>query len=165
MIGNLGINIIFIDNSRIFKPIPVKDFIVKICTNRSHFFSIWFSKHFIVHHIAEWRKFETRHIFHTLLWARSLSTFTKFSETYLLIRTRTCAYQGVRNISISENFTKAWNKWCLSILSSILQHSQVFQIFNSHGIYLFKVINGSTRKKCEICLKLTIKTPEQCELS
>ena len=87
-----------------------------------------------MYHIAEWRKFETRHIFHTLLWVRSFSTFTKFSETYLLIRTRTCAYQGVRNISISENFTKAWNEWCLSILSSILQHSQVFQIFNSRHL-------------------------------
>ena len=29
------------------------------------------------------------------------------------------------------------------------------------NIYLFKVNNGNTRKKCEICSKLTIKTPEQ----
>ena len=28
-------------------------------------------------------------------------------------------------------------------------------------IYLFKVNNKNTRKSCEICLKLTIKTPER----
>ena len=29
------------------------------------------------------------------------------------------------------------------------------------NIYLFKVNNRNTRKSCEICLKLTIKTPER----
>ena len=29
------------------------------------------------------------------------------------------------------------------------------------GIYLFQAHNGNTRTMCEICLKLTIKTPEQ----
>ena len=29
------------------------------------------------------------------------------------------------------------------------------------GIYMFKV-NTNTRTRCEICSKLTIKTPEQC---
>ena len=29
------------------------------------------------------------------------------------------------------------------------------------GIYLLKVNNGNTRTRCEICSKLTIKTPEQ----
>ena len=28
-------------------------------------------------------------------------------------------------------------------------------------IYLFKVTNRDTRKRCEICSKLTIKTPER----
>ena len=33
---------------------------------------------------------------------------------------------------------------------------------NSVGIYMFKVNNRNTRSKmCEICSKLTIKTPEQ----
>ena len=27
--------------------------------------------------------------------------------------------------------------------------------------YLFKVNNKNTRKRCEICLKLTMKTPER----
>ena len=40
----------------------------------------------------------------------SFSTYVKFSEKLTfpppppLIRTRTCAYQGVRNVSFSENF-------------------------------------------------------------
>ena len=29
------------------------------------------------------------------------------------------------------------------------------------NIYLFKVNNKNTRKRCEICSKLTIKTPER----
>ena len=31
----------------------------------------------------------------------------------------------------------------------------------SGGIYLFKVNSGNMRTMCEICLKLSIKTPEQ----
>ena len=38
----------------------------------------------------------------------SLGTYAKFSEkkyiSYPLIRIRTCAYQGVRNVSFSKNF-------------------------------------------------------------
>ena len=30
------------------------------------------------------------------------------------------------------------------------------------GIYLLKVNNRNTRKRCEICPKLTKKTPERC---
>ena len=29
------------------------------------------------------------------------------------------------------------------------------------NIYLFKVSNRNTRKRCEICSKLTVKTPER----
>ena len=31
------------------------------------------------------------------------------------------------------------------------------------NIYLFKVSNRNTRKRCEICSKLTIKMPERCQ--
>ena len=43
----------------------------------------------------------------------SLSTYAKFSEklTYPLIRTCTCAFQEVRNISFSENFAYVINEW------------------------------------------------------
>ena len=33
--------------------------------------------------------------------------------------------------------------------------------FNPANIYLLKVNNSNTRKRCEICSKLTIKTPER----
>ena len=36
-----------------------------------------------------------------------------------------------------------------------------FEITYPANIYLFKVNKRNTRKKCEICPKLTIKTPEQ----
>ena len=32
---------------------------------------------------------------------------------------------------------------------------------NQANIYLFKVNNGNTRKRCETCSKLIIKTPER----
>ena len=43
-------------------------------------------------------------------WNRghSLSTYATFS-------TRTCAYQGVRDVSFSENFAYVLNGWPLSI--------------------------------------------------
>ena len=39
--------------------------------------------------------------------------FRKTNISNFLIRTRTCAYQGVRNVSFSENFTYALNGWPL----------------------------------------------------
>ena len=38
---------------------------------------------------------------------------------------------------------------------------QLFFCFSSANIYLFKVNNRNTRKRCEISSKLTIKTPER----
>ena len=35
--------------------------------------------------------------------------------------------------------------------------------FNPTSIYLHKVNSRNTRTRCEICSKLTIKTPEQCQ--
>ena len=43
--------------------------------------------------------------------------FRKTNISYPLIRTRTCAYQGVRNVSFSENFAYVLNAWALSKLS------------------------------------------------
>ena len=33
----------------------------------------------------------------------------------------------------------------------------------SANMYLLKVNNRNTRKRCEICSKLTVKTPERCQ--
>ena len=37
-----------------------------------------------------------------------------------------------------------------------------FDFLYPAGIYLLKVDNRNTRARCEICSKLTVKTPEQC---
>ena len=42
-------------------------------------------------------------------------------------------------------------------MSSDLRDAAILPV----GIYLFKVNKRSFRKRCEICLKLTIKTPER----
>ena len=39
--------------------------------------------------------------------------FRKTNISNLLIHTRTCAYQGVRNVSFSENFAHVLNGWLL----------------------------------------------------
>ena len=48
------------------------------------------------------------------LWDHSFSTFAKFSQrtniSYPLLRTRTCANQGLRNVSFSENFANVLNE-------------------------------------------------------
>ena len=45
----------------------------------------------------------------------SFSTFAKFTDiSYPLIRTRTCPYQGVRNVSFSENFAYVLNEWSVN---------------------------------------------------
>ena len=38
------------------------------------------------------------------------STCAKFSEKLTLLFTRTCAYQGVRNVNFSENFAKKFSE-------------------------------------------------------
>ena len=38
-------------------------------------------------------------------------------------------------------------------------------LINPAGNYMFKVNNRNTRTRCEICLKLIIKTPEQRQAS
>ena len=38
--------------------------------------------------------------------------FRKTSISYTVIRTRTCAYQEVRNVSFSENFAYVLKGWC-----------------------------------------------------
>ena len=43
----------------------------------------------------------------------------------------------------------------------LLQKTFAHPNFYPAGIYLLKVNNGNPRKMCEICSKLTIKTPEQ----
>ena len=51
----------------------------------------------------------------------SFSTYAKFSEKltfFPLIRSRTCVYQGLKNVSFSENFAYVLNEWSLIFLNS-----------------------------------------------
>ena len=48
-----------------------------------------------------------------------------------------------------------------NILTQRLQETSLKKLNNPANISLFKVNNRNTRKRFEICSKLTIKTPEQ----
>ena len=50
-----------------------------------------------------------------------------------------------------------------SLLITINLLSNAPKSFHLAAIYLFKVNNENTRKMCEICSKLTLKTPEPCK--
>ena len=45
-------------------------------------------------------------------------------------------------------------------VKSLVKH-KVFTLDYPVGIYMFKVKNRNTRKRCEVCSRLTIKTPER----
>ena len=75
---------------------------------------------------------------------------------------------------LHRNILNEWNHFfggtpTLMLLFVIFFHQpfppfQVTYFWNGHcpaNIYLFKVNNKNTRKRCEICSKLTIKTPER----
>ena len=47
------------------------------------------------------------------------------------------------------------------VISTI--RNNLVNVIISAGIYLFKVNSRNTRARCEICLKLTIKTRERCQ--
>ena len=54
-----------------------------------------------------------------LIWDHSFCMYAKFSEklTFLTpIRILTYAYQGVRNLSFSENFANVLNEWSLFVI-------------------------------------------------
>ena len=42
------------------------------------------------------------------------------------------------------------------------QNVLIKKIYYPPNVNLFKIINKNLRKKCKICLKLTIKTPKRC---
>ena len=56
-----------------------------------------------------------------------------------------------------------WYKMDLLRLYDICKELQGGMKRNPDGIYLFKVSNGNTKAMCEICLKITRKTPERSQ--
>ena len=57
----------------------------------------------------------------TIKYVRKISRKTNISNP--LIRTSTCAYQGVRNVSFSENFAYVLNGWLFMTFSYIFQET------------------------------------------
>ena len=58
------------------------------------------------------------------------------------------------------NLIKAWNiKYYVE--ERLNRNYEVNMSYFPAGNYMFKVNNRNTRTKCEICSKLTIKTPER----
>ena len=58
---------------------------------------------------------------------------------------------------ITDEHTVSKNRDCNNTLRF---EQNIMGNLNPAGIYLFKVYNGNTRAICDICLKLSIKTPE-----
>ena len=59
---------------------------------------------------------------------------------------------------------KVFCKWFIFCYHVIMVTVKYLTTQNmSLGIYLLKVNNKNTRTRCEICSKLTIKTPERCQ--
>ena len=46
------------------------------------------------------------------------------------------------------------------LLVSLMRALKMFVLYTT-GMYLFEVSNGNTRTICEVCLKLTVNTPER----
>ena len=59
--------------------------------------------------------------------------FRKTNISNPLIRTRTCAYQGVRNVSFSENFAYVLNAWPLT--APISESSQIHVFLQATPIF------------------------------
>ena len=51
--------------------------------------------------------------------------------------------------------------WYSHVALFIQPYTVFIQYIYPVGIYMFKVNNRNTRSKCEICSKLTMKTPER----
>ena len=71
---------------------------------------------------------------------------SKFTTLIKKIKKRQTTYKSV--ITIIYSRCRCWT-----------------ESYTPASIYLLKVNNRNTRTMCEICLKLTIKTPEGCQVS
>ena len=65
----------------------------------------------------------------------------------------------------SCDLTTCYKKFLIAVFAVARHTNQNYQTFQSSGIYLLKVNSRNTITKCEIYLKLTIKTPERSQLS
>ena len=108
------------------------------------------------------------HVFSFSLRSRPLSTYAKFSRKLTFLTpwyARTCAYQGVKNLSFSENFNA--RKW-MTPNRSILQltnKSIIFCHLLEDGLeYISKLFSTYAKlsEKTNISYSL-IRTPRECK--
>ena len=55
-----------------------------------------------------------------------------------------------------------WKRFTVSIMKATINHSYLEKTKTPTNKYMLKFNNANTKKRCEICSKLTIKTPEWC---
>ena len=68
-------------------------------------------------------------------------------------------------LQLREEHSFCFHYWKNKIIilkqAAVSEYTKTMWNYNPHNIYLFQVNNGNTLKMCEICSKLTIKTPER----
>ena len=97
--------------------------------------------------------------FNTLshLYHLTSSRSCKRSHLMLLFMPAVFSFMPVQLIIVGPRYYLLLSKCCKCCLLRFL--FQFVHIAFPAYTYLFKVNNGNLRKRCEICLKLTIKTP------
>ena len=85
-----------------------------------------------------------------LLWGHPFNTyirkiFWKTNISYPLIRKRTCTYQGVRNVSFSENFMYVLNEWPLFYF--LWPWYKIIQIWHCNEFALIAALNWCDSEK------------------
>ena len=96
-------------------------------------------------------------------FAKFLRTTVFIEHLWMLLLSLGGASNTLQNIYIKLFFVKMKSNQKSLFLKKNLKHKYLTGVWIRlpANIYLFKVTNRSTRKRCEICLQLTIKTPKR----
>ena len=105
-------------------------------------------------------------VYFTLKRVSGLRISTKFRLCHFYHSRYKCFFFTIIGFEITISFLKTSTKsWCCCMGVSYSPSKKTAPFWNILFhilvcIYLFKVNNGNTRTMCEVCSKLTIKTPE-----
>ena len=92
--------------------------------------------------------------------SHSLTTHTVYF--YLSMVLRGCPMKALLNLFPTLSTTIRVGILYCGFNDLFLNDLNITQHSNPAGNYMFKVSNRNTRTRCEICSKLTVKTPERC---